>query len=139
MNQCSDNAIFVVLFRDVKLALMAAGALEFGEDEEGDLFGIVFIGLTVSAGMRLIQPIALAWLSPTPAIAVSEMPTGESQSLWSLIAVDQDSWRLKGIKICTSHRLDRKDKQFSIFSVWQIVSEEISLSLSVAMPARDKS
>jgi hypothetical protein len=33
----------------------------------------------VSAGMRLIQPIALAWLSPTPAMAISEMPIGESQ------------------------------------------------------------
>jgi hypothetical protein len=33
----------------------------------------------VSAGMRLIQPIALAWLSPTPAKSISEMPTGESQ------------------------------------------------------------
>jgi hypothetical protein len=60
MNQCSDNAIFVVLFRDVKLVLMAARALEFGESEEGDLFGIAFIGPTVSAGMRLIQPIAPA-------------------------------------------------------------------------------
>jgi hypothetical protein len=39
---------------------MAAGVLEFGEGEEGDLFGIAFIGLTVSAGMRLIQPIVPA-------------------------------------------------------------------------------
>jgi hypothetical protein len=59
MNQCSDNAIFVVPFRDVKLTLMAARALEFGESE-GDLFGIAFIGPTVSAGMRLIQPIVPA-------------------------------------------------------------------------------
>jgi hypothetical protein len=33
----------------------------------------------LSAGTRVIQPIALASLSPTPAMAVSEMPTGELQ------------------------------------------------------------
>jgi hypothetical protein len=33
----------------------------------------------VSAGMRLVQPFALAWLSPTPTMAISEMPTDESQ------------------------------------------------------------
>jgi hypothetical protein len=33
----------------------------------------------------------------------------------SLIAVHQGAWRLEGIRMCTSHRLDRKNKQFSIF------------------------
>jgi hypothetical protein len=33
----------------------------------------------LSAGTRVIRPIAQTWLSPTPAIAISEMPTGESQ------------------------------------------------------------
>ena len=36
---------------------------------------------TVSAGMRLVQPFTLAWLSPTPTMAISEMPTDESQGL----------------------------------------------------------
>jgi hypothetical protein len=35
----------------------------------------------VSAGMRLVQPFTLAWLSPTPTMAISEMPTDESQGL----------------------------------------------------------
>ena len=33
----------------------------------------------VSAWMRLVQPFALAWLSPIPTMAISEMPTDESQ------------------------------------------------------------
>jgi hypothetical protein len=33
----------------------------------------------------------------------------------SLIAVDQGAWRLEGIGMYTSRRLDRKDRQFSIF------------------------
>jgi hypothetical protein len=33
----------------------------------------------LSAGMRLIQPFALVWLPPTPTMAISEMPTGETQ------------------------------------------------------------
>jgi hypothetical protein len=33
----------------------------------------------------------------------------------SLIGVDQGAWNLDGIRMCTSHRLDRGDKQFSIF------------------------
>ena len=32
-----------------------------------------------SAGMRLIQPFALVWSSPTPAMAISKMPTEELQ------------------------------------------------------------
>ena len=35
----------------------------------------------VSVGMRLVQPFTLAWLSPTPTMAISEMPTDESQGL----------------------------------------------------------
>jgi hypothetical protein len=31
--------------------------------------------------------------------------------------MDQGAWRLKGIRMCTSYHLDRKDKQFSIFFV----------------------
>jgi hypothetical protein len=95
---------------------MATGALEFSEDE-GDLFGIAFIGPIVGAGMRLIQPIVLAWLSSTPAMAVSEISTVESQGPWILIAVNRDSRCPKDIGVCISHRLDRKDEQFSIFSV----------------------
>jgi hypothetical protein len=33
----------------------------------------------------------------------------------SLIAVDQGAWSLKGIRMCTSRRLDSRIKQFSIF------------------------
>jgi hypothetical protein len=33
----------------------------------------------------------------------------------SLIAVDQGAWRLEGIRMCTSHHLDRRNKQFNIF------------------------
>ena len=33
----------------------------------------------LSAGMRLKQPFALTWLSPTPAMTISEVPTDESQ------------------------------------------------------------
>ncbi len=29
--------------------------------------------------------------------------------------MDQGAWRLEGIRVCISHRLDRRDKQFSIF------------------------
>jgi hypothetical protein len=57
----------------------------------------------LSARMR---PIALLRVYPTR-IPISEV------SHWGLIAVDQGTWRLKGIGMCTSHRLDRKDKQFS--------------------------
>jgi hypothetical protein len=42
-------------------------------------FGQKQIGMIVSAGIKLIQPIAQVWLLPTPAMAISEMPTGESQ------------------------------------------------------------
>jgi hypothetical protein len=34
-----------------------------------------------------------------------------------LIAVDQGAWRLKGIRMCASHHVHRRDEQFSIFSV----------------------
>jgi hypothetical protein len=64
----------------------------------------------LSAGMKLKQPIALLRVCPIR-IPISEV------SHWGLIAVDQGTWRLKGIGMCTSHRLDRKDKQFSIFPV----------------------
>jgi hypothetical protein len=46
----------------------------------------------VSAGMRLIQPFALAWLSPTPARAIPKMPYGRPAGTYGgLIAVDQVS------------------------------------------------
>jgi hypothetical protein len=46
-----------------------------------------FSGILVSAGIGIDQPfalfgssvLALVWLSPTPTMAISEMPTGESQ------------------------------------------------------------
>jgi hypothetical protein len=52
MDQCSDSAIFVVPFRDIKPALRAAGALKFGEGK-GDLFGIAFIKLIGSEELAL--------------------------------------------------------------------------------------
>jgi hypothetical protein len=39
---------------------------------------IYLVGVHVSAGTALIQPIALAWLLPTPTMAISEMPTQDS-------------------------------------------------------------
>jgi hypothetical protein len=61
-------------------------------------------------------------------MAISEMPIGESKGPMEAIAVDQGAWRLKGIRMCTSHHLDRmgsnsassqfdRNKQFSIFSI----------------------
>jgi hypothetical protein len=37
------------------------------------------VSLFVLAGMKLIQPFTLVWLPPTPTMAISEMPTDESQ------------------------------------------------------------
>jgi hypothetical protein len=40
---------------------------------------------------------------------------GVTGTYGSLIAVHQDTWRLEGIKMCTSHHLDWRIKQFSVF------------------------
>jgi hypothetical protein len=50
--------------------------------------------------MRLKQPIALLGVYPI------RIPNLRGESL-GLIAVDQGAWRLKGRRMCTSHRLDR--------------------------------
>ena len=58
----------------------------------------------------------LVWLPPTPTMAVSEVPSGESQGpMESLIAMDQGIWRLEGTRMCTSHHLDSRTKQFNTF------------------------
>jgi hypothetical protein len=61
----------------------------------------------LSAGMRLKQPIALLRVCSIR-ILISEV------SHWGLIAVDQGTWRLKGMGVCTSHRLERKDSIFPV-------------------------
>jgi hypothetical protein len=51
----------------------------------------------VSAGMKLIQPFAPAWLSPTLARAIPKTPYGRPAGTYgSLIAVDQvsDIWKV---------------------------------------------
>ena len=67
MDQCSDNAIFVIPFSDVELALMVTGALEFGKGEEEGLLGISFVGLIVGEEV-----------SPCASLGVTVLAKGES-------------------------------------------------------------
>ena len=74
-----------------------------------------FWEFAVHSGCTVKPVLTLVWLSPTPTKAISDMPTGESRGAYgSLIAVDQGAWRLEGIRMCTFHRLGRRDKKFCI-------------------------